>query len=160
MDECTIKCHSAQHASYVLSAITKSDEDEERILNFLQMACANVCVNKDLDGRFAVHIAASLGKIKILNWLLSNQAQINAKDQESGYSPLHRAVFFGQLRAVRHLVDRLANISQLDHDRLTCIDHLLQDRLPPFQVNESNECVEAYVWGPNHNATLGISLQS
>jgi len=123
------------------------------------MACANVCINKDLDGRFAVHIAASLGKIKILNWLLSNQAQINAKDQESGYSPLHRAVFFGQLRAVRHLVDRLANISQLDHDRLTCIDHLLQDRLPPFQVNESNECVEAYVWGPNHNATLGQKNQ-
>lgn len=156
MDECSTKCHSMQHASYVFSAMTSCNDDEDQILNFLQAACPNVCVNKDLDGRFAIHIAASLGKTKILNWLLSNQAQINVKDQESGYSPLHRAVFFGQLHAARYLVDRQANISQLDNDRLTCIDHLMQDRLPPFQVKESNECVEAYVWGPNHNSTLGM----
>ena len=152
--ECSNKCHSMQHASFVFSAITKTN-DEEKILNFLQIACPNVSINKDLDRKFAIHVAASMGKIKIIDWLLSNQAQINIKDQESGYSPLHRAVFCGQLQAVRLLINRQANLLQLDNDRLTCIDHLIQDRFPPIQIEEPVKCAEVYVWGTNYNYTLG-----
>ena len=50
-------------------------------------------------------MAASRGLIHLLSWLLSyKEAAINSKDGESGYSALHRAVLYGQLRAVVFLI--------------------------------------------------------
>ena len=37
--------------------------------------------------------------MQVLEWLLQcREAQLNSKDAESGYSPLHRAAFHGQIR--------------------------------------------------------------
>ena len=39
--------------------------------------------------------------VQVLEWLLGcREAQLNSKDAESGYSPLHRAAFHGQLRTL------------------------------------------------------------
>ena len=43
----------------------------------------------------------SPGAVQVLEWLLQcREAQLNSKDAESGYSPLHRAAFHGQLRTL------------------------------------------------------------
>ena len=155
MDECTPKCRSRRHASEVFSAITLSREHEDAVVNYLSTACCNVSENTDSDGRSALHLAASVGRMKILDWLVANDAQINVRDRESGYSPLHRAAYFGQLNAVRYLVSRMANLFQLDNDNLTCLDHFICDRLPGLASPNPKLICEAYVWGVNSNYTLG-----
>ena len=50
----------------------------------------------------ALHcIAECYCLVQVLEWLLGcREAQLNSKDAESGYSPLHRAAFHGQLRTL------------------------------------------------------------
>ena len=154
MDECTSKCRSRNHARTVFSAITLSKEHEEKVLKYLQLACHNAVSNRDPEGRSALHHAASLGRMKIIDWLVSNDAQTSLKDDESGYSPLHRAAYFGRLNAVRYLSGKCGPTLQLDNDNLTFIDHFIRDRLPGHGLH-SKQLSEAYVWGSNSNYTLG-----
>lgn len=45
-------------------------------------------------------MAASCGRSELCQWLISVAgANINARDLESGYTPLHRAVFYGHVRS-------------------------------------------------------------
>lgn len=54
-----------------------------------------------LQGRTALHMSASRGRNRLMEWLVrhSSEAFINARDRESGYTPLHRSVFYGQIHA-------------------------------------------------------------
>ena len=92
----------------------------------------------------------------MLDWLLEHKAgQINGKDSESGWSPLHRAMFHGQLRCVVHLIQLGANINLIDHDGLTVLDHAVLDR--PLHVSyDVTAPLDAYVWGVNLNYNLGL----
>ena len=155
--ECTSRCCSKKHADYIFSAITKDKEHEEKVLNFLA-SCSNVAANRDSYGRNALHVAASLGRVKIIQWLLSaKDANVHVKDSESGYSPLHRAVYFGQLHAARSLLNCHANLFQTDNDYLSSMDHLILDRFPNHKsADSSNPTSDVYVWGSNNNYSLGI----
>lgn len=53
------------------------------------------------QGRTALHMAASRGRTDLMNWLVrhSSEAFVNARDRESGYTPLHRSIFYGQVNA-------------------------------------------------------------
>lgn len=53
-------------------------------------------------------MVASRGRIKLLEWLIrhSSEAFINARDRESGYTPLHRSLFYGQIYAAVTLMKR------------------------------------------------------
>ena len=152
--DCTPKCCSKKHADYLLSAITKGKEHEDQVLSFLT-SCHNVAVNKDSNGRTALQVAASFGCTKIMKWLLSLKDThiIHIKDSESGYTPLHRAFYFGQLQAARCLLNHQASLFQIDNDYLTCMDHLIHDRLP---IKPSNQLLEVCVWGSNSNYSLGL----
>ena len=59
-------------------------------------------LEKDLKpDRIADRIAECYCLVQVLEWLLGcREAQLNSKDAESGYSPLHRAAFHGQLRTL------------------------------------------------------------
>lgn len=72
-----------------------------------------------VKGRSAVHVAASVDRYNILEWLLNQGAIINGRDYESGSTPLHRAVFYGCIDCVVLLMSYGASIEALDEDTRT-----------------------------------------
>ena len=55
------------------------------------------------DGRTALHQAAAVGNVKVLEMLIAQGALVNAKNS-SGETPLHLAARFGHLPAAKYLV--------------------------------------------------------
>ena len=50
-----------------------------------------------------LQVAASVGKKLVAEWLVRfREAAVNAKDAESGYTALHRAVYHGQIHVARY----------------------------------------------------------
>lgn len=134
-------------------------------------------------------MVASRGRRLLLEWLIRRHAQnlsglniIDSKDTESGYTPLHRSVFYGQIQAAVTLMKAGtmnntffkhvswnwylfmiffvlgANVSILDSEDVTAIDMALIDRPPQFELSKRMPC-EVYTWGANSNYTLGTSSQ-
>ena len=94
--DCTSKCRLARHAELVFSAITRED------LPTLQKICKCVCANAvqltDASGRSALHVAASCNKPDVLEWLIREcGVDVDSRDGESGWSALHRSVFYGHV---------------------------------------------------------------
>lgn len=100
---CTPKCRSSEHADQVVAALTRGSEGKLR--SFLNSYCYNAATVRDEFGRNALHMAASLGKKAILEWLLeSKSADLMVKDKESGWTALHRSAFYGQIHCLISLV--------------------------------------------------------
>lgn len=100
---CTPKCRSSEHADQVVAALTRGSEGKLRA--FLNSHCYNAATVRDEFGRNALHMAASLGKKTILEWLLeSKSADLMVKDKESGWTALHRSAFYGQIHCLISLV--------------------------------------------------------
>eukprot|EP00092_Neocalanus_flemingeri_P007797 GFUD01008418.1.p1 GENE.GFUD01008418.1~~GFUD01008418.1.p1 ORF type:complete len:1264 (-),score=415.99 GFUD01008418.1:202-3993(-) len=153
--DCTPKCKSSGHCSE-LATVLSAAVSEPAALAWLARHCHNPGKAKDRVGRSLVHLATSTGKLQVLQWLLTyKDGQLNGKDSESGYSPLHRAVFHGQLRTVVFLIKAGANLALADHDGMTALDHAVLDR--PLHVSYDRHApLDAYVWGTNCNYNLGL----
>lgn len=96
MPDCTLKCRSLQHALDIVSVVTRGSEGQ--IKAFLTSHCYNAATSKDAFGRSALHIASSCGKKGILDWLAeTNGVDLSAKDKESGWTALHRGIFYGHI---------------------------------------------------------------
>lgn len=101
--DCTPKCRSQQHADQVVAALTSGSEGQLRA--FLTSHCHNAATLRDALGRTALHLAASLGKKALLEWLLEiKSADLMLKDKESGWTALHRSAFYGQIHCLISLV--------------------------------------------------------
>lgn len=154
LKECSPKCVSKKHADELSQAISNADNFEEQVITQLQ-TCYNVSSNKDSMGRTALQVAASFGRVKILSWLLSQDVQVHAKDEESGYSALHRAFFYGQLQSARVLLKKHLHLNNpQDYDGMCPLDHLTKD-ISIFKGLDSSLPCEVYVWGSNSNYLLG-----
>ena len=156
----------SQDASNLISCISRGGDVESLIYVSTTGICSNPGRVVDKYGRNSIHLAASVGKPVVLEWLIKyKNGQINAKDAESGYSALHRAIFHGQIHIAKLLVSNYgANLSITDHDGLTALDHASLDfaTLPkPYnghwhQNVLSNEAsFDVYVWGSNTTYNLG-----
>ena len=156
--ECEARCRSSQHCSQLASAVTSSQELAG--LAWCSRHCTTPGSAKDSSGRSLLHVAAGTGRKKILQWLLEWRAgQLNGKDAESGYSPLHRAVFHGQLSTVVMLIKLGANLHLLDNDGLTALDQTILDR--PLHLSYDRAApLDAYVWGTNSNYNLGLGTNT
>lgn len=101
--ECTSKCHSPRHAEEIVAALTSGSEGQ--LKTFLSAHCYNAATLRDEFGRTALHLAASLGKRTLVEWLLdSKNADLLMKDKESGWTALHRSAFYGQIHCLMALV--------------------------------------------------------
>lgn len=101
--DCTPRCRSHKHAGDVVAAITHGSEGKLRA--FLSSHCHNAATLRDNFGRSALHLAASLGKKALLEWLVvSKNADLTVKDKESGWTALHRSAFYGQIHCLISLV--------------------------------------------------------
>lgn len=103
LPDCTPKCRSLQHADEVVAALTRGSERQLRA--FLTSHCHNAATMRDAFGRTALHLAASLGKKALLEWLLeSKSADLMVKDKESSWTAAHRSAFYGQIHCLISLV--------------------------------------------------------
>ena len=164
--ECSSKCQSEADAYRLISVICRSGDIESLLYLATTGICNNVGKVTDSSGRSALHIASSVGKLKVVEWLIRfKNALVNVKDGESGYSSLHRAIFHGQLHVVKALIsDFNANFQVQDFDGLTPLDHISIDRetlrksyghhfkRTGLEVSKCN----AYLWGSNTNYNLGF----
>ena len=99
--DCGPRCRSQQHAAQLISAVTKGSVHQ--IISFLSR-CHNVDNLCDSYGRTVLHLAASCGKPHVLQWLTTDRnCSLTAQDRESGWTALHRALFYGQLTSARLL---------------------------------------------------------
>ncbi|XP_077454563.1 inhibitor of Bruton tyrosine kinase isoform X2 [Stigmatopora argus] len=157
LPDCTPKCRSLQHANEVVAAITSGSEGQLRA--FLTSHCHNATILRDEFGRTALHLAASLGKQALLEWLLeSKNADLTVKDKESGWTALHRSVFYGQIHCLISLVKHGGVLSTQDKEGLSTVDLIMKDR-PHHVVFENADPTEVYTWGNNSNFSLGHGNQ-
>lgn len=100
---CAPKCRSKGHATWLLSSITKTCSDVETVLCLSK--CFNAGLISDELGRTLLHLAAACGRKRIVSWLCANfRVNVNAKDFCSGWTPLHYAMYHGQIDAAVSLI--------------------------------------------------------
>uniref|UniRef100_A0A1B6DWT5 BTB domain-containing protein n=1 Tax=Clastoptera arizonana TaxID=38151 RepID=A0A1B6DWT5_9HEMI len=150
-------CRSTEQGALITATITKRNLTDNQIASYINSICHNYGQILDHFGRTSLHIAASCGYRDLCCWLLkSSAADINAKDLESGYTPLHRSIFYGQIHVAVTLMQLGANPHIMDKDDLQPFDHAMKDRLSIFSVDDP---CQVYVWGVNNNYTLGTENQ-
>ncbi|XP_072535963.1 inhibitor of Bruton tyrosine kinase [Salminus brasiliensis] len=155
--ECTPKCRSPRHAEEIVAALTSGSEGRLKV--FLSAHCHNAATLRDEFGRTALHLAASLGKRDLLEWLLdSKHSDLLVKDKESGWTALHRSAFYGQIHCLMSLVKHGGALSTLDKEGLSVLDLIMKDR-PAHVVFQSSDPTEVYTWGNNTNFSLGHGNQ-
>jgi len=99
--DCTSNCSSTQHATQLITAVSKATSWQS--LLFLSR-CHNFGTVSDTLGRTVLHVAASCGSPSSLIKILMKHSNLSAQDAESGWTPLHRALFHGQLSVARLLI--------------------------------------------------------
>ncbi|XP_074510804.1 inhibitor of Bruton tyrosine kinase [Sebastes fasciatus] len=157
LPDCTPKCRSQRHADEVVAALTGGSEGQLRA--FLTSHCHNAATLRDAFGRTALHLASSLGKKTLLEWLLeSKNADLSVKDKESSWTALHRSAFYGHIHCLISLVKHGALLSTQDKEGLSVLDLTMKDR-PTHVVFKNTDPTEVYTWGNNTNFSLGHGNQ-
>ncbi|XP_064025549.1 inhibitor of Bruton tyrosine kinase isoform X1 [Pogoniulus pusillus] len=153
LPDCTSKCRSLQHALDVISVVTRGSEGQ--IKAFLSSYCYNAATIKDAFGRNVIHLASSCGKKGVLDWLAETKGvDLLAKDKESGWTALHRSIFYGYIDCVLSLLKHGVSLYVQDKEGLSALDLLMKDR-PIHVVFKKTDPTEVYTWGSNINFTLG-----
>ncbi|KAG0320049.1 hypothetical protein BGZ99_004700 [Dissophora globulifera] len=94
--------------------------------------------HKDLDGRTPLHRAVATNDLDSVAALLRHpKLDVNAKDLESGWTALHRALYLGHLRIAMLLIQHKDINLTIEAARGPCAADAL------------------YTWGSNSNFTLG-----
>lgn len=103
-------------------AIRNNHIDVAKILLKKQV---DVDINDTMGGFTSLHIAAEGGHFEIVNFLLKNNANVNARtDQEN--TPLHSAAINGHLEVVNALILKGANVNARVLDGCTALHHALE----------------------------------
>uniref|UniRef100_A0A4W3IIP9 Inhibitor of Bruton tyrosine kinase n=1 Tax=Callorhinchus milii TaxID=7868 RepID=A0A4W3IIP9_CALMI len=155
--DCTPKCRSLQHALDMISVLTKGTEGQNKA--FLSSYCYNAASLKDSFGRTTLHMAASCGKKAVVDWLLEKRgADPSVKDKESGWTALHRSIFYGHIDCAVSLLKHGSTHCVHDKDGLSTLDLAMKDR-PSYVIYRKTDPTEVYTWGNNTNFTLGHGSQ-
>lgn len=102
---CTDRCRSTQHGDIITAAISRRSVSDFDLCSYLTYVCTCCESVKDSVGRTALHVAASCGRVDLVRWLVQNRhASINAKDDESGFTALHRSIFYGKINVAVELI--------------------------------------------------------
>jgi inhibitor of Bruton tyrosine kinase len=99
--DCGPKCSSSQHAAQLINAVTKASPLQS--LLFLSR-CHNAAYVRDRLGRTVLHVAAACGCATSVITELACHRDLSIQDLESGWTALHRALFYGQLASARLLI--------------------------------------------------------
>ncbi|MCL7025358.1 hypothetical protein MKW94_007035 [Papaver nudicaule] len=123
-------------------------------LAFLKKNGGNVD-SRNMFGLTPLHIATWRNHIPIVRRLLAAGADPNARDGESGWSSLHRALHFGHLAVASLLLQSGASLSLEDSKSRTPVD-LLSGPVSQVVGSERNSVsMEVFSWGSGTNYQLG-----
>ncbi|XP_055639005.1 inhibitor of Bruton tyrosine kinase [Toxorhynchites rutilus septentrionalis] len=150
--ECTKRCHLVRHGNAITAALTKKAISDELLAAFIAKYCRNFSEILDEQGRSALHVAASVGRYAVAEWLINHGASVALKDRESGHTALHRAMYYGCVGVAVLLLKYGAIIDVLDED---FVNPLQLCSTIPRRRNNGIGC-EIMVWGRNKNYNLGI----
>lgn len=103
--ECVVgRCMSVQHGGQLVAAATM--RAGERLLTaYIRWLCGTCGRVMDSSGRTVLHLAASCGHGAVVRWLVQRaDAGIDVRDIESGYTALHRSIFYGQIHVASDLI--------------------------------------------------------
>ncbi|XVE62554.1 hypothetical protein DITRI_Ditri06bG0127100 [Diplodiscus trichospermus] len=106
-------------------------------------------------GLTPLHIATWRNHIPIIRRLLAAGADPDARDGESGWSSLHRALHFGHLAVASVLLQSGASISLEDSKCRTPVDLLSGPVLLDFGCGQDSVATEVFSWGSGVNYQLG-----
>lgn len=111
--------------------------------------------SRNAFGLTALHIATWRNHIPIIKRLLAAGADPNARDGESGWSSLHRALHFGHLAVASILLKSEASVAIEDSKSRTPIDLLSGPVVRANGNGDSSVVTELYSWGSGVNYQLG-----
>ncbi|KAG8516091.1 Inhibitor of Bruton tyrosine kinase, partial [Galemys pyrenaicus] len=150
-------CRSVKHALDILSVVTKGSENQIKV--FISTHCYNAATVKDAFGRNALHLVSSCGKKGVLDWLIEKGVDPLVKDKESGWTALHRSIFYGHIDCVWSLLKHGVSLYTQDKEGLSGLDLVMKDR-PTHVVFKTTDPTDVYTWGDNTNFTLGHGSQN
>lgn len=104
------------------------------------------------QGRSCLHICSSNSKPDVADFLIRHGANINQKDTETNWTPLHRSINFACLDVAVVLKRYGASFDVFDADFVTPLQLIQQTKHPKLDKIE----LQAVVWGRNKNYNLGI----
>ncbi|KAJ1390489.1 Regulator of chromosome condensation, RCC1 [Sesbania bispinosa] len=128
--------------------------DVELALAQLKKSGGNINL-RNAFGLTPLHIATWRNHIPIVRRLLAAGADPNARDGESGWSSLHRALHFGHLAVASILLQHAASTT-LEDSKCRIPADLLSG--PVFQIFENDQdsvVTEVFSWGSGTNYQLG-----
>ncbi|WOH06269.1 hypothetical protein DCAR_0625692 [Daucus carota subsp. sativus] len=106
-------------------------------------------------GLTLLHIATWRNHVPIVRRLLEAGADPNARDGESGWTSLHRALHFGYLAVASVLLQEGASITSEDFKSRTPVDLLSGPVLQTLGNEENSVATELFSWGSGVNYQLG-----
>ncbi|CAM8884892.1 unnamed protein product [Rhodiola kirilowii] len=111
--------------------------------------------SRNIFGITPLHIAIWRNHIPIVRRLLAAGADPDARDGESAWSSLHRALHFGHLAVASVLLQSGASVILEDSKLRTPVDLLSGPVLQVFCDNHESVATEVYSWGSGTNYQLG-----
>ncbi|KFB49169.1 AGAP009939-PA-like protein [Anopheles sinensis] len=158
--ECTKKCRLVSHGNAITAALTKRAVSDEQLAAYIAKTCRNFAHILDEYGRSALHMAASVGRYAIVEWLINQGASITQKDLESGHTALHRAMYYGSIGSAVALVKHGASLDVPDEDfvnPMQLCSNVSEQRLNDVAGGARGALgPELMIWGQNKNYNLGI----
>lgn len=98
------RCTSLQHGGQ-LAAVATVRAEQPLLAAYMRWLCGTCGRATDSSGRMALHLAASCGHGAVVRWLVRRaDASIDVRDTESGYTALHRSIFYGQIHVATDLI--------------------------------------------------------
>ncbi|XP_057984022.1 uncharacterized protein LOC131168537 isoform X1 [Malania oleifera] len=128
--------------------------DVESALVLLKKNGGNIN-SRNMFGLTPLHIATWRNHVPIVRRLLAAGADPDARDGESGWSSLHRALHFGHLAVASILLQSGASISLEDSKSRSPIDLLSGPVLQVVGNGQNSAATELFSWGSGVNYQLG-----
>ncbi|TYJ11165.1 hypothetical protein E1A91_A11G256400v1 [Gossypium mustelinum] len=128
--------------------------DVDSVLALLKKAGGNIN-SRNSFGLTPLHIATWRNNIPVIRRLLAAGADPDARDGESGWSSLHRALHFGHLAVASVLLQSGASITLEDSKCRTPVDLLSGPVLQVFGSAQDSVATEVFSWGSGVNYQLG-----
>ncbi|KAL6559063.1 hypothetical protein OROHE_006432 [Orobanche hederae] len=128
--------------------------DVELALSMLKKSGGNID-ERNKFGLAPLHIATWRNHVPVVRRLLEAGADPNARDGESGWSSLHRALHFGHLAVACVLLQYGASLTMEDSKFRTPVDLLSGPVLQSLGNYNNSVATEVFSWGNGVNYQLG-----